>query len=129
MKRNGPRSKFECEYLVGDDSCRAVKESDWGALRAEACKNDVKDACCYLCSLRKNCEICCDLPKRQRTPRKPQEAQLSDVLTSVASEKMGCGNCIYYLRPKCPRRYSRDTELWRTQSPCEIFRPSAKTTH
>jgi len=32
-----------------------------------------------------------------------------------------CGNCIYYLKPYCPRGYGSDEEIWREQAPCEIF--------
>jgi hypothetical protein len=35
--------------------------------------------------------------------------------------KKQCGNCIYYLKPECPRQYSNDTELFRKQEPCENF--------
>jgi len=121
LRKDTRSAAFECEYLVGDDSCRAIKESDIGALRAEACHNDIKDKCCYLCSLRKSCEIRCDLPKPQRTRKKPKNVQPQVVMTFDARLKMECGNCIYYLKPECPRGYSRDTELWRRQDPCEIF--------
>jgi hypothetical protein len=98
-----------------------------GALRAEACRNEVKDACCYLCRLRRSCEIRCDLPKRQRTMKKRESAQLpTSGRTMNESLEMECGNCLYYMRPKCPRGYDHDTELLRKQEPCEVFQ-SAKS--
>jgi len=36
-----------------------------------------------------------------------------------------CGNCSFYLKSECPREYSKDTDLWRRQVPCEIFKPMA----
>ena len=41
-------------------------------------------------------------------------------------EKDECGNCTYYLKPECPRGYDHDTELWRSQKPCENFLPKAR---
>lgn len=34
-----------------------------------------------------------------------------------------CGNCGFYLKPECPRGYERDTDLWRMQVACEVFKP------
>jgi hypothetical protein len=122
------RSRFECEYLVGDDSCEAVKESDMGALRAEACRNDVKDACCYLCNLRRTCDIRCDLPRAQRTRKRPENAQLPKSTASISTElEMECGNCVHYLKQKCPRGYGHGEELWRRQEPCELFQPTERS--
>jgi hypothetical protein len=126
LTKDAPRSRFECEYLVEDHSCSAIRESDMGALRAEACRNEVKDACCYLCRLRRTCEIRCDLPKRQRTMKERESAQPSTFTQTLSeSSKMECGNCAHYLRPKCPRGYNHDTELLRRQEPCDVFQ-SAK---
>jgi hypothetical protein len=125
LKKNVRPPDFECEYLVGDDSCQAVKESDMGALRAEACRNEVKDACCYSCSLREQCSISCDLPELQKSEKEPENSQLPETAAiSEAPPGMKCGDCRYYMKPKCPRSYSRDTELWRRQDPCEKFQPS-----
>lgn len=98
-----------------------------GALRAEACRNEVKDACCYLCGLRRTCDIRCDLPKRQRTMKKLKSAQPpTSTRTLYEGLEMKCGNCAHYMTPKCPRSYDHDTQLWRRQEPCEVFQ-SAKT--
>jgi hypothetical protein len=98
-----------------------------GALRAQACRNEVKDACCYLCGLRRTCDIRCDLPKRQRTMKKRESAQLPTSTVNLNEGlEMECGNCVHYMRPKCPRGYDHDKKLWRTQEPCEVFQ-SAKT--
>jgi hypothetical protein len=93
-----------------------------GALRAEACRNEVKDACCYLCRLRRTCDIRCDLPKRQRTMKELESAQppTSTVALNAVPETE-CGNCAHYMRRKCPRGYDKDKKLWRRQKPCEVF--------
>jgi len=44
----------------------------------------------------------------------------------IARAPEECGDCVYYLKPKCPRRYSRDSETWRTQKVCEIFQPKSR---
>jgi hypothetical protein len=127
LKKNVKPPDFECEYLVGDDSCQAVKEGDMGTLRTEACRNEVKDACCYSCTLCDDCSISCDLPELQKpeteagNSRPPETAGLSEAFSG-----MSCGDCEYYLRPKCPRSYSSDTELWRRQDTCESFQSSRK---
>jgi len=127
LRRRTRRSAFDCEYLVGDDSCGAVKETDMGALRAEACRNEVKDACCYLCNLRRECDIGCDLPRAQRTRKESKSKRPPERNTTFdVNLRIECGNCIHYLKPKCPRRYGGDTELWRRQDPCEIFEPAEK---
>jgi len=122
LTKNGRPLAFECTYLVGDDTCRAVKEGDTDrvVLRLEACQNETKDACCHLCSMR-NCEIRCDLLKEQRPMKKPKGSDSPHVI-SAADSPRECGNCIYYLEPECPRGYDRDTGLWRRQAPCEILR-------
>jgi hypothetical protein len=32
-----------------------------------------------------------------------------------------CGNCTSYLTAKCPRQYANDSEVWRTQYPCDLY--------
>ena len=127
MKKDTRPSSSECEYLVGDDSCRAVKESDLGALRAEKCHDENKDKCCYLCDLRKACDISCDLlddsSARKSSERVQPPVRIVDSGIDVRQE---CGNCVHYLKPKCPRSYGHDTELWRRQDPCDIFQPIQK---
>lgn len=127
MKKGTHPSASRCEYLVGDDSCGTLKESDLGALRAESCHNEVKDACCYLCSLRESCDISCDLPIRKGRRKAKNDQQLDDRTALKTYSEMECGRCIHYLKPKCPRGYDLDTELWRRQDPCEDFKPSKKT--
>ena len=59
--------------------------------------------------------------------KKLESAQLpKSTVTLNAVPEMKCGNCVHYMRPKCPRGYDHDTELWRKQEPCEVFQP-AKT--
>ena len=127
MKKETDHSASRCEYLVGDDSCRAVKEGDLGALRAESCHNEVKDACCYFCSLRENCDISCDLPLRKERRKAEDGKKFEDRPRLETLSEMECGRCIHYLKTKCPRGYSRDTELWRRQDPCEAFMSIKKT--
>jgi hypothetical protein len=129
LKKTSKLAAFDCEYLVGDDSCKAIRESDMGAFRAEACHNEVKDACCYSCSLREQCDISCDLPEQQKPDKEQENSQHSEkVALSEAPPGMKCCDCRYYLKPECPRGYSRDTELWRRQDPCEELQPSKKQT-
>jgi hypothetical protein len=97
------------------------------ALRTEACHNDVKDACCYLCGLRRTCDIRCDLPKKQRAMKERESAQPPTATRTLKeSLETECGNCVHYMRPKCPRGYDKDKKLWRKQEPCEVFQ-SVKT--
>jgi hypothetical protein len=127
LTKDSSRSRFQCQYLVDDRSCAAIREDDMGALRAEACRNEVEDACCYLCGLRRTCDIRCDLPKKQRTRKEPESAQFStSTVTLKAGLKTECGTCVHYLRPKCPRGYDHDAELWREQEPCELFQPGKR---
>jgi hypothetical protein len=126
FKKKTRSSASTCEYLIGDDTCSAVKEGDLDALRAKVCLNEVKDKCCYLCDAREKCEIGCDLPviEKRRKPR--NEQQVNNRTIFQAYFETGCGDCVHYLKPECPRDYSRDTELWRRQDPCEKFEPSEK---
>lgn len=127
MKKTPKLAAFDCEYLIGDASCKAIKESDMGALRAEACRNEVKDSCCYSCSLREQCEISCDLPDLQKPEKEQEDSQPPEtVALSEVPPGMKCGDCRYYLKQKCLRSYSRDTELWRRQDPCGDFQPLKK---
>ncbi|MCJ7422819.1 hypothetical protein MUP01_00925 [Candidatus Bathyarchaeota archaeon] len=126
MKEPAHHSLIDCEYLVGDDSCRAVKETDLGVLREDACHNDVKDACCYLCNLREDCDIKCDLLDLRKAGEEPEKTAGDEAIPFDLDTKMECQNCVHYLKPRCPRGYSHDTELWRRQDPCEIFKPIQK---
>jgi hypothetical protein len=122
-------SASECEYLVGDDSCGAIKESEIGTLRAERCRNDVKDACCYLCCKRRKCDISCDLLKHQGARGEMKGAQSPRTVKAFdPRSKFECGNCVHYLKPECSRGYINDAELWRKQDPCEIFQPKKSNT-
>jgi hypothetical protein len=125
LKKKSKASPLECEYIVGDDSCRAVKESDMGALRAEKCQNENKDRCCYLCSLRRECDISCDLPIGIHEESNSEKGQCFERQLKISPDtEWECSNCIYYLKTKCPRQYERDEDLWRRQDPCDIFQPS-----
>lgn len=127
LEKKAKSPDFECEYLVGEDSCQAVKESDMGALRAKACFSEIKDTCCHFCSMCERCDISCDLQELRKAEKETENAQ--PPLTVALSEPPPgtiCGDCCQYLKPECPRSYSRDTELWRRQDPCENFKPSKK---
>jgi hypothetical protein len=125
LTRRAGRSSFDCEYLVGDDTCSALKESGIGVLRAEACENEVKDACCYTCSLRRSCKIGCDLPVGRRIGKESKTMQVHEADAALDVDvRIECGGCVHYLKRKCPRHYDGDTELWRRQDPCEIFQPA-----
>lgn len=128
MKKETRSSAFGCEYLVGDDSCSAVKAADLGALRGEACLNDVKDKCCYFCTVREKCDVGCDLPVRSKKRKPRNDQQPNNRTASQTYFEIKCGNCVEYLKPECPRGYSRDTELWRRQDPCDKFKPSEELT-
>lgn len=130
MRKTREDHVSECEFLVGDDSCRSVKEYDMGALRKDKCQNMLKDACCYKCSLRSDCEISCDLLDRTNEKEVPEKSTAAERETAPDYDSQGeCGNCLYYLKRKCPRHYDHDTELWRKQDACQIFRPTEKTGH
>jgi len=49
---------INCGYLQYR-KCRGVRDNI--ALRERLCKNTILDACCYLCRLRENCDIACDV--------------------------------------------------------------------
>jgi hypothetical protein len=122
LKKTPKPAGFDCEYLIGDDSCKAMKEDGMDSLRAEACRNEVKETCCYSCSLREHCEINCDLPELQKSDKEKGNSQGSEAVAySEVPPGMKCGDCRHYLKPECPRSYSRDTELWRRQDPCDDF--------
>jgi len=68
------------------------------------------------------------LPEKVRTKttgEKPKELMtITDELREAPKKsvpKVECGNCAHYLKPECPRRYSVDRDLYRTQKTCEIF--------
>lgn len=130
MRKTAEDRVSECEFLVGDDSCRAVKESDMGALRKDKCQNTIKDACCYKCSLRTDCEIGCDLLDKTDEEEVPEKSQPVEQDVASDYDSQGeCGNCLYYMKRKCPRRYDHDDEFWRKQDACRIFQPAAKNGH
>jgi hypothetical protein len=116
----------ECEYLTGDDACSAVKEAEASPLRAEACQNEIKDRCCYKCSLRETCEIRCDLLEH-RNQERDEPLPTSPAPSADKCVDARCGECEFYLKSKCPRGYSSDQGLWRRQEGCEIFKPKQKT--
>lgn len=116
----------ECEYLIGDDTCSAVEEAEVSSLRAEACQNEIKDRCCYKCSVREKCDIRCDLLEHGRQ-EKDEKQPVTSVSNADRSREATCGDCDFYLKSKCPRGYSGDQELWRRQEGCEIFEPKQKT--
>jgi len=116
-------SSSKCEYLVGDDTCRAVKEDGLSGARDNKCRNTKRDACCYVCACHNDCEIGCDL--QDKTPENdiPERLTTSERIEPERGSQDECGNCSYYLKSKCPRHYRRDAELWRKQEVCELFRP------
>lgn len=107
-------------------------------LRGSDCRNAVKDACCYVCEFNWKCMTRCDLldvKEEEKTVERKNflsEEERIEVARDVLSRlylipRTGeeCGNCVYYLKPECPRRYSSDSETWRTQKVCEIFQPKS----
>jgi len=53
-----------------------------------------------------------------------QKVTTDSVEASVKRQDLkgkNCGDCSHYLMSKCPRNYSSDDPLWRTQKPCELF--------
>jgi hypothetical protein len=116
----------ECEYLIGDDTCSAVEKAEVSPLRAEACQNEIKDRCCYNCSVRERCDIRCDLLEHRRQ-EKDEKQPVPPVSNPDRGVEARCGDCDFYLKSKCPRGYSSDQELWRRQEGCEIFKPKQET--
>jgi len=130
LRKSAESRVSECEFLVGDDSCRAVKESDMGALRKDKCQNMIKDACCYKCSLRDSCEISCDLLDTPNEEEVTEKSRAIEQEVAAEYDSQGeCGNCIYYMKRKCPRQYDHDSEIWRKQDACQIFQPADRTEH
>ena len=122
-----------CGCFDRDEKCGAMKRKKlWAfdlwtharALRAERCHNEFKDACCYLCDLRQSCAISCSFPdprKNRDVVGNVEKCQLA-INMDVPLERE-CGNCLYYLRPDCPREYDSDKALFRRLYPCENFQP------
>lgn len=99
-------------------------------LRAEDCRNEVKDKCCYSCSRRNECDIGCDMFDLQDASQEHENTDsLETTPTCELDLGMMCGDCIYYLKPKCPRGYSHDEELWRRQDSCELFQSNRTAKH
>jgi hypothetical protein len=121
----GKDVSVKCAYLVGDDTCSAVKEEEVSCLRAEACRNEIKDRCCYTCSYTEECNIRCDLldNKNEKEEESSSDTQVSQ--SEVAPEAI-CGDCAFYLESKCPRGYINDLDLWRRQEGCNKFRSKQK---
>lgn len=55
-------STIKCEYLIENKRCRAIQENEGAtSFRLKSCRNEPKDACCYLCDLKKECDVSCSL--------------------------------------------------------------------
>jgi hypothetical protein len=112
----------KCEYLIGDDTCSAVKEEELSYLRVKECQNETKDKCCYKCSYMEKCDIRCDLLDNRDEKIDGDSPNTQASQNERGSETL-CGDCTFYLEPKCPRGYTDDQELWRRQQGCKRFRP------
>ena len=78
----GAHASVKCEYFNASGKCAAIRKSDiWGAT-PEQCLNKVKHACCYLCNLRKNCQIRCDFLDQQGTRKKAENVRPINLATS-----------------------------------------------
>lgn len=52
-------TQLKCEYFK-KESCDAIVTNDEAkAARQEDCKNNNKNACCYVCPYQPNCEVSC----------------------------------------------------------------------
>jgi hypothetical protein len=127
-----------CEYLDRDEKCSAMKRNNlwaidlWAhtrALRTEKCYNDVKDACCYFCNLHESCAVSCSFPDPRLNRDEVENIKKRQLSISVdAPVEKECGNCLYYLRPECPRDYDSDKTAFRRMYPCQNFQPVPNST-
>lgn len=120
-----------CEYFDRDGKCSAMKRNKlwaidlWAhtrALRTERCHNDIKDACCYLCNLHQSCSVSCSFPDPRINRDEVESIEKRQFFTIMnAPLEKECGNCLYYLRPECPRDYDSDKTAFRRMYPCQNF--------
>lgn len=51
----------DCEYFL-EGKCKALaKFPELRELREQNCKNELVDVCCYLCDLKHNCNVSCNI--------------------------------------------------------------------
>jgi len=117
------KASDKCAYLIGDDTCSAVKEEGASSLRIESCQNEVKERCCYTCNFVRTCDIRCDLLDSRKGDEQENSSNTSTEEKEVPPEAI-CGDCIFYLESKCPRGYINDLDLWRQQKGCWKFGPN-----
>jgi len=82
LNKAGEHASIKCEYFTASGKCDAIRKSDiWGAT-PEQCLNKVEHVCCYLCNLRKNCQIRCDFIDQQGTRKKAESVRPINLATS-----------------------------------------------
>lgn len=55
-------STIKCEYLIDNKRCQAIQDNEKGkSVRNRSCRNKLKDACCYACDSKEECEVSCGL--------------------------------------------------------------------
>jgi hypothetical protein len=65
-----------CEYLIGNQRCQSAdEEPEVKVVRADFCKNEAKDQCCYLCKLQNDCDIGCAYMEE---PKPEPEVEVDD---------------------------------------------------
>jgi len=73
----------KCEYLIDDGRCQAIQENEEGkSVRNKSCQNKLKDTCCYLCDLKRNCNVSCGLFDKARLSEQDKK-----VLETVSHDK------------------------------------------
>jgi hypothetical protein len=89
MTNRMERNLLKCEYLK-EDNCSAVMMDEEGKeARHEGCKNDNKNACCYLCPFNHNCEISCEYLGEKDYPIKECPLCASEMYPAKVNLRIG----------------------------------------
>jgi hypothetical protein len=93
-----------CEYLTIDKLCSAVSESEKAkANRNIRCQNEEKTSCCYICQIRRGCQIKCKFLGNTEIDFRPTETRKTtnentetETKTEASTSKeapMFCSSC------------------------------------
>jgi hypothetical protein len=77
-----------CEYLTIDKLCSAVCESEKAkANRNVRCQNEEKTSCCYICQIRRDCQIKCKFLGNTENDFRPTETEkIADDVTRTETK-------------------------------------------
>lgn len=90
---------LECEYLK-EGNCGAVMMDEEGKeARQEACQNNNKNACCYLCAFNYNCEISCEYLGEKDYPIKKCPLCASEMYPAKVNLRIGGWTGLWKLVP------------------------------